>query len=77
MTYPSETPADRAELLAVHPDGTWQLVWRDGGAGVYVVGDAWVTVPMGERRLVCPEDGVYPRLATEADVLAWTPGQFI
>jgi hypothetical protein len=70
VTYPADTPPDRAELLALCADGRWALVWRNGGAGTFIVGDAWITVPLGERRIVCPDDGVTPRLATEADVLA-------
>lgn len=62
--------SDCAALTLVADDGSYKRVTFPGGTTV-IVGDMWLTLRTGDHRAIKSADLSY-RIATEADVLAWS-----
>ncbi len=60
-----------AALTLVGDGGAHRTVTFPGGTTV-IVGDVWLTLHVGDKRVVRSADLSY-RVATEADVRAWQP----
>lgn len=50
-------------------DGTTVTPYVFAAPATVIVGDLWLTMNVGDRRIAQAPAGVVPRLATEADVL--------